>query len=40
MTTSPDVSHIEFQEAIPGLHLMAALAALPRHTLISEHQLA
>ena len=40
MTTSPDVSHAELQEAIPGLHIMAALAALPPHTLIFEHQLA
>src|SRR5262245_25318803 len=40
MTTSLNVSHEELQEVIPGLHLMAALAALPPHTLISEHQLA
>lgn len=40
MTTLPCPSPEEAQEAIPGLHIMTALAALPPHTLISEHQLA
>jgi len=40
MTTLPSPSPEELQEAMPGLHIMAALAALPPHTLISEHQLA
>ena len=40
MTTSPTLSPAELQEAEPGLNIMTALAELPPHTLISEHQLA
>ena len=40
MTTSPYVSPETPQEAGLGLHVMTALAELPPHALISEHQLA
>ena len=40
MTTLPYPSPDEPQEAEPAMHIMTALAELPPHTLISEHQLA
>ena len=40
MTTLPYPSPDEPQEAEPTMHIMTALAELPPHALISEHQLA
>ena len=40
MTPSPDVSPEALQEAEPAMQIMTALAELPPHALISEHQLA
>ena len=40
MTTLPYPSPDEPQEAEPAMNIMTALAELPPHALISEHQLA